>query len=185
MNCKVCNTPLQKKYSVCLYCGYSNKVVLTPSADDSADYKASLLSRIRNISMEKGRYQYQEAEKEVKELERISLFPSGLSGEKYSKDIIQSKDWIAHFEGEAKLSISYEFNGKKRHKSIQIKPNSSEGVWYLGLHLNPEFRLEIYQCVYPVKNKKSRDQVTSTGTGIDTSARKDIRLAVMELNLNE
>lgn len=159
MKCCVCSTELLGDHTVCPYCGYANPVVLTPSGDDSQQHREKLLSSLRNISIDGKQFQYHTGQKVFREIPGGAVFEKGLSGTDCAGSIVRSKEWIAHMEGTADLHIAYEVNGKKKETSVPVSPGERAGLWYLGLCINQDLRLEVYLDIVEPDSGSLVDQV--------------------------
>ena len=153
MNCKVCNTELNADY-VCPYCGYDD-AILTMDLDYSAEHKNGLLKKIEKISISADIFKYNESKNILEKTGTRSLFKQDLDGLTCYKGIAKSDEWIAHFDGSAYITVNYTFGGTKKSVTTSITPDAGEGLWYLGLHINEELRLEVGLCVVPVSGKSS------------------------------
>ena len=148
--CKVCQTELSADYQ-CPYCGY-DAAVLTVSADYSSKHKERILSSIDNISVTLFEYKANLKEQSFEKTKNVSLFENNLNGKKCNSSIIKSKYWISHWNDQSKkIEIRYVFNGKQKKLNVALKPVQSEGLLYLGLHINENLRLDVSVCVEPIK----------------------------------
>lgn len=144
MKCRVCSTELRGKHTDCPYCGYGNAVVFTLSGDDSPQYRKKLLSSLQNISVQGKKFQYHAEQKVFREIPGGAIFREGLSGTDCAGSIVLSSEWIAHLEGPTDLRITYEVGGKKKETVVPVSLSDREGLWYLGLRINQDLRLELY-----------------------------------------
>ena len=153
IKCKVCKTELTADY-YCPYCGY-DAASLTSDADYSEEYKTEILQKLKDITISADTYKYNETKNSFEKIGSKSLFSAGIDGIRCSKSIVKSDEWIAHFDGEAELTVTYVFGGRKKTVKAKIAPGDHEGIWYLGLRINENLRLEIGLCVVPVDGKAS------------------------------
>ena len=165
MNCRVCNTELEKEYTTCPYCGFANSALLTPRADKSIAYRDELLLKITDISVTAPQYQYDEEKKVFRKIDSPKIYIS--DGKKcFEKRYTSSSDkWIAHFEGDTKIIIDYTFDQVKKTARAKLHATPNEGIWYLVLHINEKLRLEV--SLY-AKTVQSLDGSNSSGKWLDT-----------------
>lgn len=167
--CRVCQTPLNQKYGNCPYCGYSNRLNFTVSADDSDDYRSDCLNKINGLSIKANVYQWNATSNQYEEKGSVELFDPNLNGADYFNAPVFSKEWIAHFEGQADIVVEYTFGGSKRRVPARVQVEPKEGIWHLGLHINEALRLEILRRVMSV----NENSVIETST-----------LCIVDLNLH-
>ena len=162
VECNVCGTCIGLEK--CSYCGYINPDVLANEnisdyvKRDAAKYRQDTLSKLRCLSIRANVYQWNAAANQYKQKGDVELFDSKLNGTDCFKAPKFSKEWIAHTEGQANITVEYTFGSTPKRVTAKVQFEPKEGIWYLGLHINESLRLEILLGVKPVDG----DSITET-----------------------
>lgn len=164
MNCRVCDTELSEAYGICPYCGYRNVALMNPFSDDSSNYRDTLLRNIKRITAMANCFRYDKGKKEFKQESENSLFEKPFEGADCYKRSVYSDRCLAHFEGTADLTISYEYGGKKHNVTVPVHFDEQEGLWRLGLQINNRIRLEVWRLVDPLQNSGQKRKQSCLGT---------------------
>jgi hypothetical protein len=151
MKCNVCGTELTKEY-YCPYCGYDG-AILTKESDYSEDYRNQLLNKIRNIALLADSFVYDTGSNVFEKDESCNLFKDDLHGTECYCRTCKSRTWVAHLEGKIRVTITYSFGNRKKELKTTIDLEKMEGIWFLGVRINQELRLELELCVLsPLNN---------------------------------
>lgn len=170
MNCRVCSTELEQKYSRCPYCGYDNRPILTVSSEDSSDHRRELLSKISAFSIKICKYRWNEQKRSFGMLETVELFDKNLTGNDYYKDVKVSDIEIAQIGvGKTKkLEIEYNYDGKPQKAAFEITPVQSGSPWRIGLLIDERLRLSVFiGDLYSGKSVLNRDFVKVDGIELE------------------
>lgn len=146
MKCRVCGSTLSAKYSPCRYCGYNNRAVFTSDADDSRDYRNSILSKLTAFSVTANSYKWNpKTNKPDTRLVTETLFNNSVTGVEMYQDIRTSPVWIAQSDDDKQISldISYKFGGVTKSVRATITPQHNQ-VWYIGLQIDENLHLIVY-----------------------------------------
>lgn len=180
--CKFCGKETETQYHE--YCHFFNVYNFGGEDEDRAaieahkkspEYRSSqmyhdvTLQAIKNISVNANMFEYNENVTGFEKKGETSLFDADLDGTRCSEGIVKSNKWIAHFDRSTDVTVDYTFEGKKKSVVAQISPPAKEGLWYLGIHINNDFKLDISLCIVPVGKTGISESVPLATVDLDLS----------------
>ena len=168
--CKVCNSDLEIKYGVCTYCNYNNRLRFTAAEDEHKAYKESILNSISNVSIEVGVFKYDDSIKKMKKIGVEPLSSGKTNGKAIFLDPLFFEQWITHFVSDTDIVIKYKFDSVDKSTMATISHEEKEGIWYLGLLITDDLRMEVLLKVVSIEDPSSVDYFSLAKVNLDLIA---------------